>query len=241
MAESTQNAEELFDEQELVRRVCEEGGIGSLDLSSRVIRATLFTLGQRLGEEDATELARRLPEPFGDSVVWANHDGSFGAAEFYERVRKLDGESRGFGLEHAQVVLRVVGTALTEELRERLARALPSEIARVMQPAHFGEPPPYGVPLVEAASEPLTSLASGRSGSRHPVSEAAPPAGQSHSVVREANPHGDVKLSSAQGMTQERLGRALADGHGGPPRPISEAHDEEAHDEEAHDEKEGAR
>lgn len=226
MAESTQIREQLFDEQELVARVSEEGGIGSLDLSSRVIRATLSTLGERLDADDACALGRKLPEPFGDLVAWANHGGSFGPAEFYERVRKLDGEPRSFGLEHAQVVLRVVGTALPDELRDRLTKALPGEIARIMEPAHFGAPPPHGVPVVEDVPEPLTSLASGRSGSRHPLSEAAPPAGQSHSVVREANPHGDVKLSSARGMTQERIGRALADGRGGPPRPISEAHDE---------------
>lgn len=226
MAESRRTEEQLFDEHELVTRVSEEGGIGSLDLSSRVIRATLSTLGERLGDEDATALARTLPEPFGDLVAWARHGGSFGPAEFYERVRKLDREPRGFGLEHAQVVLRVVGNALPDELRARLTKALPGEIARVMEPARFGAPPPYGTPVVDDVPEPLTSLASGRSGSRRPLSEAAPPAGQTHSVAREANPHGDVKLSSARGMTQERLGRALADGHGGPPRPISEAHDE---------------
>lgn len=56
------------------------------------------------------------------------------------------------------------------------------------------------------------NLASGRPGSRHPLSEAKPNGGQSNSVVESTNPHGDTKLSSSKGLTQEREKEDLAEG-----------------------------
>jgi hypothetical protein len=46
---------------------------------------------------------------------------------------------------------------------------------------------------------------------------------QSESVVKNDNPHGDTKLSSAHGTTQEREHETLAEGRPGSRRPISEA------------------
>jgi hypothetical protein len=66
------------------------------------------------------------------------------------------------------------------------------------------------------------TLAEGRPGSHHPLSEARPERAHSHSVVRADNPHGDTKLSSAVGFTQEREQETLAAGHPGSDRPLSE-------------------
>jgi hypothetical protein len=64
------------------------------------------------------------------------------------------------------------------------------------------------------------TLAEGRPGSPHPLSEARPERAHSHSVARTDNPHGDTKLSSASGLTQEREQETLAAGHPGPDRPL---------------------
>lgn len=56
------------------------------------------------------------------------------------------------------------------------------------------------------------TLADGKPGSRHPLSEANPSHGQSHSVAESANPHADTKLSSSKGTTQEREKEDLAEG-----------------------------
>jgi hypothetical protein len=67
------------------------------------------------------------------------------------------------------------------------------------------------------------TLAQGRPGSARPLSEAAPGSthplhsdkprtAQSGSVARAHNPHGDTKISSAQGSTQEREHETLAEG-----------------------------
>jgi hypothetical protein len=46
----------------------------------------------------------------------------------------------------------------------------------------------------------------------HPLSEAAPTAGQTHSVARNPSPHEETKLSAAKGLTQERLYETLGSG-----------------------------
>jgi hypothetical protein len=46
----------------------------------------------------------------------------------------------------------------------------------------------------------------------------------SHSVAANDNPHGDTKLSSSRGTTQEREHETLAEGHPSSKRSISEAH-----------------
>jgi hypothetical protein len=57
------------------------------------------------------------------------------------------------------------------------------------------------------------------------MSESAPHSAQSHSVVCEANPHGETKISSARGMTQERLDESLATAHPDEHRTIAKASD----------------
>jgi hypothetical protein len=45
----------------------------------------------------------------------------------------------------------------------------------------------------------------------------------SHSVAANDNPHGETKLSSSRGTTQEREHETLAEGHPGAKHPLSDA------------------
>jgi hypothetical protein len=65
---------------------------------------------------------------------------------------------------------------------------------------------------------PRRTLSEGKPGSRHPLSEARLDRAQSNSVARADEPHADTKLSSARGLTQERLHETLAVGRPGPKR-----------------------
>lgn len=56
------------------------------------------------------------------------------------------------------------------------------------------------------------TLASGKPGSKHPLSGAKPDRAQSNSVARSRNPHEETKLSSTKGTTQEREKEDLAEG-----------------------------
>jgi hypothetical protein len=67
------------------------------------------------------------------------------------------------------------------------------------------------------------TLATGRPGSQHPVSEAHPETAQERSVVNAENPHAETKLSSSRGTTQERRAETLATGAPGSHRPLHSA------------------
>ncbi len=198
-------------------------GIPDDALAKRIVRATVSVLGERLTEDEARLLVRRLPDELADAVEQDGYDGDFDAAELYDRIRRRARADVGVAREGAEIVLQAIGELLEDEERTRLVRALPEPVARHLLPRDFGEPPEHVPP---SHAPPLTTLAHGRPGSRHPLSEAAPPSGQTHSVAANDDPHAETKLSSSHGLTQERRNASLATGHPPEPdRPIDEAKD----------------
>jgi hypothetical protein len=145
----------------------------------------------------------------------SEYDGDFSASDFYERSRRRIRATPGRTREAIEVVLRVLGDQLDEARRDRLIRTLPPDVGRHLAPLELGEPPPYGS---KSPAHVLTTLAAGRPGSRHPLSESSPPAGHAHSVAKNGEPHAETKLSSAHGLTQERHDESLATGR--PPEPL---------------------
>jgi uncharacterized protein (DUF2267 family) len=189
---------------ELIGRM-QELGFGDAAAAQRALDATLAAVGEALTSEEASAVARELPEPCASVVRRAHFQGVIDACDFYERARRHAGAEPGRAKEQTQIALRALGDALDVEGRRRLRRSLPSDVAELLDSPQYGEPPPY--------SEPgSSSLASGRPGSRHPVAESRADRTQQDSVVRDANPHGDTKLSSSRGLTQERTGTTLAEG-----------------------------
>jgi uncharacterized protein (DUF2267 family) len=198
-------------------------GIPDRSVAERALRATLRVLGERLTEDEAHALASRLPDELAGVVDRAEYDSDFDAAELYARVGRRMHVDLGEAHERADVALRVIGTVLDDDLRRRLAHALPVPIAERLYEPELGEPPPYQ----EATTAPrMTTLASGRPGSRHPLADAPPPDGHTQSIAQNDDPHGETKLSSARGLTQERFDDSLAKGRPpGPLRPVAEAKD----------------
>ncbi len=203
---------------DIVERLSERGL--TRDEAARVIHATLESLGERLTEDEARALALALPPMHARSLLELDYDGDFDAAELFERVRRRTHREPGPNREQAQMVLRAVGERLDASLRRRLARALPSEIMDLFEERNDAEPPPHAT---HARLPRRPTLASGRPGSAHPLSEARVERAHSHSVVREENPHGETKLSSASGTTQERLGDSLAVGRPASAKPLSQS------------------
>ena len=157
-------------------------GLPDRDIADRALWATLSVLGQRFTDDEALALSAVLEEDLARAVEQSECDNpNFGAGELYERVRKQECTSPGSAREHVDIVVRALGEALDHDLRTRLARALPERVARCLLPAESTEPP-----VIEhrPSSAPLETLASGRPGSRHPLSEASPDVGQMHSVAR---------------------------------------------------------
>ena len=184
-------------------------GLPDRETAKRALRATLAVLGERLVDDEAAALAALLPAELAPAVGNVEYDADFGSADLYERVGRRELTAAGAAKEHAEMVLGALGDCLDDDLRTRLARALPRQVGEVLlgRPA-WDEPPPHGTP---ARAETVATLAMGRTGSRHPLCDATAPAGQAHSVASNPSPHDATKLSTSRGLTQERLHESLAD------------------------------
>jgi uncharacterized protein (DUF2267 family) len=197
-------------------------GFHDRSAAAEASRATVAVLGERLTHDEASRIAESLPEPLRSELSGATYDGEFDAAELFERVRRRSGRSPGRAREEAQLVCAALGRMLPEDDLRMLDRHLPHELARLFHP----DPPPSSAQPEahgDLGAPSGDTLATGRAGSKHPLSEAATSPGQRDSVAREREPHRDTKLSSASGLTQDRIGESLATGRPGSRRPVSEA------------------
>lgn len=181
-------------------------GLTDANAARRALRSTLSVVGERLVEDEAKALAEVLPAEL-SVLIEGNYDSSFDDDELFERVRRREDARPGRAREDAEIVLAVVGEQLDHDRRVRIARGLPGLAGELLRgDRELGEPAPHRVVPHDS------SLASARPGSTHPVSEAAPPAGHTHSVATNPSPHEETKLSGAKGLTQERLDDTLAAG-----------------------------
>ena len=192
-----------------------ERGLTDDAIARAALHATLAVIGERLVEDEARALAEGLPDELAMLVATSEYDSSFDDDELFERVSRRAHERCGRAREEAEIVLGVLGDCLGAERRGRIARGLPSLAARLLEGGverghgELGEPPPYA----DAPRAPrVATVASSRPGSMHPLSEAAPPAGHTHSVARNPSPHEETKLSAAKGLTQERFDETLGTG-----------------------------
>jgi len=197
-------------------------GLTSEEETERVLDVTVRAIGERLTASEAHALANGLPEALAMRLESARYERDFDVDEFCDRVARREGVSLGFGREHAEAVCQVIGEALEPEQRTRLTSHLPPDFAALFEPRTTPMPParPAHIDPPVTLGEGRT-LATGRFGSRHSLSEGHPDRAQTHSVVRSENPHADTKLSSSEGTTQERLEESLATGRPGPEHSVS--------------------
>jgi len=181
------------------------------DVNARgILHATLAVIGERLVEDEARALAQVLPDELAMLVATSGYDSDFDDDELFERVSRRAKARSGRAREEAEIVLGVLGDCLTADRRRRVARGLPSLAARLIEgDRELAEPPPYADPQRPPR---VATVASSRPGSSHPLSEAAPPAGHTHSVARNPSPHEETKLSASKGLTQERFDETLGTG-----------------------------
>jgi len=135
---------------------------------------------------------------------------------FAEIVRTGGGRPlilRGPRYELAAAVCKVLVEELSEESLAAITPTLPPVLARLFVP-----PAPEGREPSEVEREHAT-IARGRPWP-HPLAEAHPGARQ-HDTVEDPNPHAHSKLSSSEGLTQEREHETIAEGRLRPSRPIA--------------------
>lgn len=109
--------------------------------TERATRAVLSTLAERLPTGLADHMAAQLSPELADVVRQASGGGGgsakdagerFGLTEFAGRVAARGGTGEDAAVREAAAVLEVLDAALTPELTEKVAGALPADIRELM-------------------------------------------------------------------------------------------------------------
>lgn len=95
------------------------GHLASLDEAIRATRATLMTLGDRLLDDNAHQVAAQLPEELARMLEGRGQE-SFDFDEFIARVSRREGVDLQMATFHARVVLEVLGEALSPGAFQKL-------------------------------------------------------------------------------------------------------------------------
>lgn len=181
--------------------VAGHAGIPVVD-ADHVARTVLSGLGGYLTTTQRDLVADELPAELGAALS----ESASIAVPIEERLLAA-GMSASRAHELVASVCRVLGEELSTQALLVLRQAVPRPLAELLT-----------WPSTELTARPergtQSTLASGRPGSRHPISEASALAPQSGSVA-DTNPHGLAKLSSAPGTTQERRHETLAEARPG--------------------------
>jgi uncharacterized protein (DUF2267 family) len=203
--------------EELLSQVAERAGLAGLEEAAQTVRTVLAVICERLDWPVIQALAEELPVPLPTGSRLGGPQQGFDLAELQARVARSENVRPGFAVEHTGAVCQVVAEALSPGTLYRLRAALPEPMGALFTPRE-----PVGH-FEHAHLDPSHhTLAEGRPGSRHPLSESRPERAHAYSVARTDNPHGETKLSSATGLTQEREQETLAAGHPGSSRLLSD-------------------
>jgi uncharacterized protein (DUF2267 family) len=174
-------------EQRLIDRVKARMGGGNDAEAAVALEATLMTLGERMNPAHAAAVARELPPRWASELLRRGHQpGLVALDEFYQRAARRERQPLITAVEHAQAVCRALCDTLSAEALAELRVDVWPELLR----------PSLEDRYAPGAGGHGTTLATGRGGSRHPLSEAHPPRAHAESVVHADNPHGARKLSS---------------------------------------------
>ncbi|MEY7847782.1 DUF2267 domain-containing protein [Natrarchaeobius sp. A-rgal3] len=93
----------------------------------RATRAVLTTLGERLQEGEATDLASPLPMEIDRYLTEADHGQRFDYQEFLDRVAEREGVDRADANYHAQQLLAVVADVVPPGNIEKAHNQLPED------------------------------------------------------------------------------------------------------------------
>jgi uncharacterized protein (DUF2267 family) len=191
-----------------IAHVADHAGI-PIERAERATRTVLSSLGSHLTAASREFIADELPAPLRQAL----QEVSGVALPLEERLLE-PGITAGHAREIAASVCRVLAEELSTEALTALRAGLPPRVADLLAaPAHE---------LTTRPPEPRrnATLATGRPGSCHPISESHPIEHQTGSVA-EAIPHGGAKLSSSTGTTQERRHETFAEGKPGSERRLA--------------------
>ncbi len=192
-----------------------------IDATIETLFAALDNQGRKVLEENIGAV-KKLPTKKLDS-----NQITITPQELYQEVARREKVDIGFGMEHAQAACSALAEVIEPSALKMIKTHGAESIAELLTPRREFRPSkspvsPRHHPDPEGRGR---TLAAGRPGSRHPVSEAEHAGAHTQSVSRNKNPHRDTKISSTTGSAAERHHRTLAEGNPGSRRPLSETKD----------------
>ena len=189
---------------DFLNQLMNHGRFADVEDAERAVTTTLETLGYLLPARLVGELERTLPEQCGWALALGGSASRSRGKHESTTAARGPGALSGTILERVQEVCAVLAATLPAALVASVARELPAELSEAFEPREV----PALTPRPRLYER---TLAGGRAGALHPISEAQPsdprtlssrhPREAQQGSVAEANPHGDSKLSSARGTT----------------------------------------
>jgi uncharacterized protein (DUF2267 family) len=181
---------------ELVGAVCLQAGMMDDAWAEAALRRTLTAIASGLDADARGWLATRLPQGLDAAVSRAPADASADRASIARRVAHAEGVPYARALEQVQLVMRALGSLLSDDERRALRERLPADAGDLLP-----DPVTHTAPRVEHLLERPRGqhhLSDGRPGSAHPLSDSRAPDAQSDSVATSSDPHAGTRLSSAR-------------------------------------------
>jgi uncharacterized protein (DUF2267 family) len=171
--------------QRLSALVKDRAGLRTEREARRAVNAAVGVLRCALDDEDARSLAAEVPGAPGHILARPAKARVGDLDGLHAEAERREGVGLGFAVEHVQVVFQVLGERLDPELRERLRKRVPSDIAALWTSRALpDEPPPPGHLHPPHEPAPVQTLSRSRPGSAEPIAEARRPLAHEHSVVR---------------------------------------------------------
>jgi uncharacterized protein (DUF2267 family) len=111
--------------------VAQHGVDGSED-AERASRATLRTVGERIGREEARQLAAQLPPELAPWIATMSPAERFGADEFVRRVARREGIEAAIARHHVCAVFDALARTVSDDEWHDLVSELPSSFAPLL-------------------------------------------------------------------------------------------------------------
>jgi uncharacterized protein (DUF2267 family) len=128
-----------MDYNEFIGKVHNRAELASTEEAVKAIRATLHTLGERVTEGEAQDLAAQLPEELGVYLNMAEKTERFALDEFLDRVAEREGIDRPVSVYHARVVMDVLMDAVTAGEAEDVLAQLPDSFRPLFEAGSEGD------------------------------------------------------------------------------------------------------
>jgi uncharacterized protein (DUF2267 family) len=195
--------------------------------AERATRATLETLGERISDGEARDIAEQLPAPLRPIVIDGRDPEPSEAGEFVRRVAEREGVERPLAREHARAVFAALGQVVSRDEIDDMRAQLPSSFRDLVAAAlrhHDGrdaQPQPPGAAAAGGVSaDELYDAVAARTGLDPRGAELATRAVLEALANRISGGELDDVAALLPSELQEPLARGKAKSHGAA-RPLS--------------------